>query len=106
MDGSTPKMERTTRPSKPREDELGVSAAFFIAATGVGRVSAVLEITAAEALTKDDTASEPAMVAMFWGLEDPPHCSRAIEWGPQKRQYIGAGTGQPWCCDLRARSRF
>lgn len=63
MVGNTPKMESITRPNKPKEDE-GVVSAAFIAAMGVGRASAVLEMTATEALTRDDAASEAAMVGM------------------------------------------
>lgn len=61
MVGRTLRMDRITRPNKPKVED-GVISAIFMAVSEVCAASAALDTTAAELLTSDVTAAGSAMM--------------------------------------------
>ena len=82
--GSTLKMERTTRPSRPKLVGGGVSAAFM-PSTDVDRASAVWKTAALEASTSDREVAVPG-AAMVDMLGDGESIAEAVRSRAESRR--------------------
>lgn len=98
--GSTPKIDRITRPSRPNVDVDRVCAASG-APLAVCKACFTLGTAAVEASTRDVTALEDAMITE--GFEEGIECVEITECSPPQICREGAGHKHPCWSSFQAR---
>jgi hypothetical protein len=96
--GSTPKIDRVTRPSKPNVDVETVCAASGVALT-VRRACSALAMAAVDASTRDVTTPDDAMITKVVG--EGLKCKKITGCNPPQIYRKDAEHRHPcWCCFL------